>query len=73
MDYPNDDTPDAEGYGPVNVYDKLDKSLARTNADSYAYYASVSTWRDDMKNIELICAACSMEYFVPASSWIPST
>jgi hypothetical protein len=30
------------GYGPVNVYDNLDKTLARVNADSYAYYASVS-------------------------------
>lgn len=42
VDYPNDDNLDAEGYGPFNVYDRLDKSLARTNADSYAYYASVS-------------------------------
>ena len=32
----------ADGYGPVSVYDNLDKSKARTNADSYAYYASVS-------------------------------
>ncbi|XXG94978.1 hypothetical protein Hte_001238 [Hypoxylon texense] len=33
-----------QGYGPVNVYDKLDKKLARTNADSYAYYASQVLW-----------------------------
>lgn len=33
---------ETNGYGPVNVYDNLDKSKARTNADSYAYYASVS-------------------------------
>ncbi|RYC64473.1 hypothetical protein CHU98_g1765 [Xylaria longipes] len=32
------------GYGPVNVYDKLDKKLARVNADSYAYYASQVLW-----------------------------
>ncbi|KAL8838996.1 MAG: hypothetical protein Q9170_001926 [Blastenia crenularia] len=31
----------AEGYGPVNVYQKLKKKWALTNADSYAYYASV--------------------------------
>jgi len=30
------------GYGSINVYDKLDKNLACVNADSYAYYASVS-------------------------------
>jgi hypothetical protein len=30
------------GYGPTGVYDSLDKSLARVNADSYAYYAAVS-------------------------------
>ncbi len=29
------------GYGPVNVR-TLDKSLALKNADSYAYFASVS-------------------------------
>jgi hypothetical protein len=31
-----------KGYGPVQAYDSLDKSLARVNADSYAYYASIS-------------------------------
>jgi hypothetical protein len=30
------------GYGPINVYDNMDKSLARVNANSYAYYALVS-------------------------------
>ncbi|KAL9117969.1 MAG: hypothetical protein Q9187_005488 [Circinaria calcarea] len=30
------------GYGPVNVYNKLDKAKALTNADSYMYYALVS-------------------------------
>ncbi|KAI1280074.1 hypothetical protein F5Y07DRAFT_355799 [Xylaria sp. FL0933] len=39
------DNPNGQpGYGPVNVYDKLDKSLARINADSYAYYASQVLW-----------------------------
>ncbi|KAI1737665.1 hypothetical protein F4680DRAFT_450630 [Xylaria scruposa] len=32
------------GYGQVNVYDNLDKKLARVNADSYAYYASQVLW-----------------------------
>lgn len=37
------DNPDGEpGYGPVAVYDRLPKDLARVNADSYAYYAAVS-------------------------------
>lgn len=31
-------------YGPVNVYDKLAKTQARTNANSYAYYASHVLW-----------------------------
>ena len=30
------------GYGPVNVYNNLPKSLSRLNADSYMYYACVS-------------------------------
>lgn len=37
------DDPDGQpGYGPVAVYDRLPKELARVNADSYAYYAAVS-------------------------------
>ena len=32
----------APGYGPVSVHDKLPKSSARINADSYAYYALVN-------------------------------
>ncbi|KAI0973366.1 hypothetical protein F4678DRAFT_459498 [Xylaria arbuscula] len=39
-----DDPNGQPGYGPVNVYDNLDKSLARVNADSYAYYASQVLW-----------------------------
>lgn len=31
-----------DGYGPINVR-ALDKSLATTNADSYSWYANVST------------------------------
>ncbi|KAI0528437.1 hypothetical protein GGR58DRAFT_526646 [Xylaria digitata] len=39
------DNPNGQpGYGPYNVYDRLDKSLARVNADSYAYYASQVLW-----------------------------
>lgn len=33
-----------DGYGPVNVYNKLDKGLAPFNADSYMYYALHSLW-----------------------------
>ncbi|OAF99062.1 uncharacterized protein CC84DRAFT_1191530 [Paraphaeosphaeria sporulosa] len=33
-----------DGYGPVNVYDKIPKDQARLNADSYAYYASHVLW-----------------------------
>jgi hypothetical protein len=33
------------GYGPVNTR-SLDKSLATKNADSYAYFASVSGHND---------------------------
>lgn len=33
------------GYGPVNARN-LDKNLALLNADSYAYFASVSGHRD---------------------------
>ncbi|KAK4191327.1 hypothetical protein QBC35DRAFT_487933 [Podospora australis] len=32
------------GYGAVGVYDSLPKDQARTNADSYAYYASHLLW-----------------------------
>ncbi|KAI1180322.1 hypothetical protein F4777DRAFT_310827 [Nemania sp. FL0916] len=45
----------AAGYGPVNVYDNLDKSLARVNADSYAYYASQVLWT----------ALCGLEFMAP--------
>ena len=31
-----------KGYGPVNVYNKLDKTKALRNADSYMYFALVS-------------------------------
>ncbi|KAL8849345.1 MAG: hypothetical protein Q9221_005696 [Calogaya cf. arnoldii] len=43
-----DDQTDAKGYSigyrPVQVYDKLDKSLAPFNADSYTYYAIQNLW-----------------------------
>ena len=32
------------GYGPVEVYNNLDKDLAKLNADSYVYYASEVLW-----------------------------
>ena len=35
-----------DGYGPVNVYNKLDKGLAKLNADSYIYYASEVLWSE---------------------------
>ncbi|KAK4683051.1 hypothetical protein QC764_0025440 [Podospora pseudoanserina] len=39
------DDPDGQpGYGPVAVYDRLPKELARVNADSYAYYAAEVYW-----------------------------
>lgn len=49
------DQPD--GYGPVNVYNKLDKNLARLNADSYVYYASELMWKSE----------CGVEFNAPRS------
>ncbi|KAK4693733.1 hypothetical protein P7C71_g3720, partial [Lecanoromycetidae sp. Uapishka_2] len=34
------------GYGPFNVYDRLDKSLAKLNSDSYMYYALQVLWTE---------------------------
>ncbi|KAK4675965.1 hypothetical protein QC764_507865 [Podospora pseudoanserina] len=39
-----DNPDDKPGYGPVAVYDRLPKDLARVNADSYAYYAAEVYW-----------------------------
>ena len=38
---------DDDGYGPVNVYEKLDKGLTPFNADSYMYYAVHSYFNDE--------------------------
>ncbi|CAF9915984.1 MAG: hypothetical protein HETSPECPRED_002704 [Heterodermia speciosa] len=43
------------GYGPVNVYNNLDKGLSPFNADSYMYYALHTLWNE----------LCSFEFDPP--------
>ncbi|KAL8686620.1 MAG: hypothetical protein Q9224_005390 [Gallowayella concinna] len=41
------DMPDSKGYGPLNVYNNLDRDLAKLNADSYTYYALQVFWTEE--------------------------